>query len=154
MEKFRKPEGFFLKRLILTSLCLLLLAMDALLIVLWVSSHTYSRFSVGLCKVSGSDWNLGAELKDEFLAAKLSGGFLVAKRDHVLAEGYCGLADPNRMTPVLPETGFNIGSVAKQFTGYLLLELVRGGKLELTQPLSVFLPELESYPIGKATIGQ
>ena len=54
-----------------------------------------------------------------------------------------GLADTTNKRPIGPETVFRLGSITKQFTAALVLQLVEEGKLSLSDPLSKFLPD---YP--------
>lgn len=55
-----------------------------------------------------------------------------------------GWADPDRRTPVTPRTMFPIGSVEKQFTAAATMRLVDQGKLSLDDPISKFLPRLQT----------
>lgn len=63
----------------------------------------------------------------------------------VLARGY-GMADLERGVPITPDTVFESGSVAKQFTATVLLLLAQQGRLSLDKPLSQYLPELAHLP--------
>lgn len=69
----------------------------------------------------------------------------VARGEQVLlARGY-GMADLETGTPITPETVFESGSVAKQFTATAILLLAGDGKLGLDDPARKYLPELPEY---------
>src|SRR6266699_682570 len=59
----------------------------------------------------------------------------------VLKAGY-GMADLERNVPITPDTVFESGSVAKQFTAAALLLLAQQGKISLDDPLRKYLPEI------------
>ncbi|HUA58637.1 MAG TPA: serine hydrolase domain-containing protein [Verrucomicrobiae bacterium] len=61
-----------------------------------------------------------------------------------LKAGY-GMADLERNVPVTPDTVFESGSVAKQFTATALLLLAQQGKISLDDPLRKYLPEIPDY---------
>jgi CubicO group peptidase (beta-lactamase class C family) len=86
---------------------------------------------------------LGRRL-DEAVQRTTAGGFwgvvLVARGgETLLAKGY-GFADYGA-TPNTPRTLFEIASASKQFTAAAVLRLAQSGKLELTDPLSKFIPD-------------
>ena len=62
----------------------------------------------------------------------------------VLRSGY-GMADLERNVPITPNTIFESGSVAKQFTAMSLMLLAQQGKISLDDPLRKYLPELSDY---------
>jgi CubicO group peptidase (beta-lactamase class C family) len=55
------------------------------------------------------------------------------------------MADLERNVPITPNSIFESGSLAKQFTGMALLLLAQQGKLSLDDPLRKYLPELQDY---------
>jgi CubicO group peptidase (beta-lactamase class C family) len=61
-----------------------------------------------------------------------------------LTAGY-GMADLERNVPITPDTVFESGSVAKQFTATALLVLAQQGKISLDDPMRKYLPELPDY---------
>jgi len=61
-----------------------------------------------------------------------------------LKAGY-GMADLERNVPISPETVFESGSLAKQFTAAALMLTAQQGKLSLDDPLRKYLPELPDY---------
>jgi CubicO group peptidase (beta-lactamase class C family) len=62
----------------------------------------------------------------------------------VLRSGY-GMADLERNVPITPNTIFESGSLAKQFTAMSLMLLAQQGKISLDDPLRKYLPELPEY---------
>ncbi|MEY3297737.1 MAG: hypothetical protein RLZZ597_997 [Cyanobacteriota bacterium] len=57
-------------------------------------------------------------------------------------KGY-GLADVEQGIPITPETLFHLGSVGKQFTAMGVLMLVEEGQVDLDDPISAHIPELD-----------
>lgn len=57
-----------------------------------------------------------------------------------------GLADLEHGIANTPDTVFESGSVAKQFTAAAILMLAREGKLKLSDDVRTYLPELWTYP--------
>lgn len=69
------------------------------------------------------------------------GGVVVGKGGKIVfAKGY-GVAD-GKLTPIMADTLFDIGSVSKQFTATGILRLEMDGKLGLDDPVAKFFPVL------------
>ena len=62
----------------------------------------------------------------------------------VLTKAY-GMADLEHDAPNTPDTIFEAGSVAKQFTAMAILLLAADGKLSLDDPVRKHVPELADY---------
>jgi CubicO group peptidase (beta-lactamase class C family) len=62
----------------------------------------------------------------------------------LLTRGY-GMADLETGQPITPETIFESGSVAKQFTATAVVLLALDGKLSLDDPVRKYIPELPAY---------
>ena len=62
----------------------------------------------------------------------------------VLQQAY-GMADLEHDVPNRPDTIFEAGSVAKQFTAAAVLLLARDGKLSLDDPVRKYIPEVPAY---------
>src|SRR5262245_19115727 len=60
-------------------------------------------------------------------------------------EGAFGLAEIEHNVPNTPQTIFESGSVAKQFTAAALVLLRQEGKLRLEDPVRKYIPELPDY---------
>ena len=62
----------------------------------------------------------------------------------LLLRGY-GMANLETGTPITPNTIFESGSVAKQFTATAVLLLAQDGKLSLDDPVRKYFPEMPEY---------
>jgi CubicO group peptidase (beta-lactamase class C family) len=69
-----------------------------------------------------------------------NGAALVAENGKVIFKKGFGLADFEWKIPNTPDTKFRLGSITKQFTAALLLQLVEEGKVSLETPLGDALP--------------
>lgn len=86
--------------------------------------------------------DLARELFRRAQAFGFSGGFqLHVSGSQVLADGY-GMAWRSRGIPVEPDTLFDIGSVAKQFTAAAILRLEESGRLRVEDPIRRHLPDV------------
>ena len=74
---------------------------------------------------------------------KFNGSVLVAEKGQVIYKKGFGLADMEWNIPNQPDTKHRLGSITKQFTGMLIMQLVEQGKLKLDVPISTYLPD---YP--------
>ena len=68
---------------------------------------------------------------------------IVTERGTTVYESGRGLADLAAKTPIGPDTVFRIGSITKQISAAVLLQLVAEGKVSLDDPVSKFFPD---YP--------
>lgn len=57
-----------------------------------------------------------------------------------------GFADMEGKRPASADTIYRIGSITKQFTALMLLQLVEQGKVRLTDPVEKYLPEINTVP--------
>lgn len=64
---------------------------------------------------------------------------IVHDQELVWSKGY-GLADVKKKIPATPGTAYRIASISKVFTATALLQLRDGGKLQLDDPVSKYLP--------------
>jgi CubicO group peptidase (beta-lactamase class C family) len=85
---------------------------------------------------------------------KFSGSALVGYGDADVYEGAFGLADETWKIANTPATRFQIGSLTKQFTAALVLELAQQGRINLDATLSVYLPEYRRDVADAVTIRQ
>lgn len=81
-----------------------------------------------------------------------SGNALVVVKGNVLLEKSYGLAHREWNIAHQPTTKFRIGSLTKQFTALLILQLKQEGKLELQQPITRYLPWYPKETGEKITI--
>src|SRR5712672_582985 len=69
----------------------------------------------------------------------------VAQKGSVVLKAGYGMADLERTVPITPDTIFESGSVAKQFTAAALMLLAQQGKISLDDPMRKYLTELPDY---------
>jgi CubicO group peptidase (beta-lactamase class C family) len=74
---------------------------------------------------------------------KFNGSVLVSDQGKVLYKKGFGLANMEWDIPNQPNTKHRLGSITKQFTAMLILQLVAEGKLDLKAPITTYLPD---YP--------
>ena len=74
---------------------------------------------------------------------QFNGSVLVAEKGKVIYKKGFGLADMEWNIPNQPDTKHRLGSITKQFTSMLIMQLVEQGKLKLDVPISTYLPD---YP--------
>jgi CubicO group peptidase (beta-lactamase class C family) len=77
---------------------------------------------------------------------------LVADNGKVLYQKGFGLANMEWNIPNSPDTKFRLGSITKQFTATLILQLVEQGKIKLDGKLTDYLPDYRKDTGDKVTI--
>src|SRR6185503_7383232 len=83
---------------------------------------------------------------------QFNGSALVAENGKVTYKGAFGMANMEWNIPNTPETRFRLGSITKQFTATLILQLVEQGKIKLDGKLSDYLPDYRKDIGDKVTI--
>ena len=84
------------------------------------------------------------KLIDTYTAYKtFNGSVLVAEKGKVIYKKGFGFANMEWDIPNASNTKHRLGSVTKQFTGMLILQLAEAGKLDLQVPITKYLPD---YP--------
>jgi len=83
---------------------------------------------------------------------QFNGTALVAEGGKVIFNKGYGLADMEWNIPNKPDTKFRIGSITKQFTAMLILQLVEKGKIDLQGKLSDYLPYYRKDTGDRVTI--
>lgn len=73
---------------------------------------------------------------------------LIADHGEILHSRGYGFADIEREIPMTPQTYMNIASVTKTFTATAILMLAERGHLDIDDPVSMYLPELERFGDG------
>src|SRR6478672_8306989 len=79
------------------------------------------------------------------------GSVLVSDRGKIYEKGF-GLANKEWDIPNAPDTKFRLGSITKQFTATLILQLVEQGKIKLDGKISDYLPEYRKDTGSRMTI--
>ena len=83
---------------------------------------------------------------------QFNGSALVAENGKVIYKGGFGLANMEWNIPNAPDTKFRLGSITKQFTAMLTLQLVEQGKLKLDGKISDYLPDYRKDIGEKVTV--
>lgn len=94
-----------------------------------------------------------SELEAAFPANGPGAALIVMQRGRLLYAGGRGLADLDTRRPITADTVFRLGSIAKQFTAAVVLQLVADGRIALDDPLSRFFPDFPPPGAG-ATVRQ
>lgn len=85
---------------------------------------------------------------------QFNGSVLVAEKGKIIYEKGFGMANMEWSIPNQPDTKFRIGSVTKQFTAALILQLVEEGKIKLDGKITDYLPDYRKDTGEKVTIHQ
>lgn len=88
------------------------------------------------------------------IGSPFTGSVLVAKNSKILFTGAYGLRDRTHNIPNKTDTKFPIGSLTKQFTAMLVMQLMEEGRLELDDSISTHLDYLPKEFSDKITIHQ
>ena len=83
---------------------------------------------------------------------QFNGSALVAENGKVIYKAGLGMANMEWSIPNAPDTKFRLGSITKQFTAMLALQLVEQGKLKLDGKLSDYLPDYRKDIGEKVTV--
>lgn len=78
---------------------------------------------------------------------------VVTRRGHVIFSAERGLARLEPRDPVRPGTVFHLGSITKQFTAAVILQLAGEGRISLDDTVSRFFPDYPQ-PGARATVRQ
>ena len=85
---------------------------------------------------------------------QFNGSALVAENGKVVYKGAFGLANMEWDIPNTPDTKFRLGSITKQFTATVTMQLVEQGKIKLDAKISDYLPDYRKDIGQKVTIHQ
>src|SRR5262249_48757226 len=85
------------------------------------------------------DAQASAELAKDNLGSVTVG--IVSGANLVWTKSY-GLADMEKKLPATSDTIYRIGSITKQFTALMLLQLVEEGKVHFADPVEKYFPEV------------
>ncbi len=83
---------------------------------------------------------------------QFNGSALVVEKGQVVYRGAFGMANMEWGISNTPETRFRLGSITKQFTSMLTLQLVEQGKIKLDGKISDYLPDYRKDIGDKVTI--
>ncbi len=83
---------------------------------------------------------------------QFNGSVLVAEKGQVIFKKGYGMANMEWNIPNAPDTKFRLGSITKQFTAMLIMQLVEKGKLKLSGKVTDYLPDYPKANGDKITI--
>jgi CubicO group peptidase (beta-lactamase class C family) len=83
---------------------------------------------------------------------QFNGTVLVAEKGEVIFKKGYGLANMEWDIPNAPDTKMRLGSITKQFTSMLIMQLVEDGKIDLQAKMTKYLPDYRSETGKKVTI--
>ncbi len=83
-----------------------------------------------------------------------NGSALVAEQTQIVMKKGYGMANFEWNIPNAPDTKFRLGSISKQFTSALILQLVEQGKVDLRAPITQYLPDYPAKTGDKVTVHQ
>ena len=83
-----------------------------------------------------------------------NGSALVAENGQVIIRKGYGEANMEWHIPNTPDTRFRLGSITKQFTAALVMQMVDQGKIDLKAPMGLYLPDYPKAQGDRVTIHQ
>jgi CubicO group peptidase (beta-lactamase class C family) len=94
---------------------------------------------------------LGTTLQQEVAEARLPGAIvMVARKGRLVYSGAWGYQDPAKKTPMKLDTIFRIYSMTKPMVSVAAMMLVEDGVVQLTDPVSKFLPAFKAMKVAGA----
>ncbi len=120
-------------------------------LTIWAAFITFKPEpkTIGDLMKSYEDPGLKIKIRSPF-----SGTVLVAKKGDIIFEKAYGEADRITKTPNTTDTKFGIGSVTKQFTAMLIMQLVEENAIKLQDTIGKYLPYLPKDKANHITIHQ
>lgn len=117
--------------------------------VLWSKKSLFMLSLLLLCNVTFSQSK--ADQIDQLVSkyteyGQFNGSVLVSDQGKVIFKKGFGMANMEWDIPNAPDTKHRLGSITKQFTAMLILQLAEAGKIDLQAPITTYIPD---YP--KAT---
>ena len=94
---------------------------------------------------------IDALVKQYYDLGLFNGSVLVSDRGKIYEKGF-GPANREWDIPNGPDTKFRLGSITKQFTATLILQLVEQGKIKLDGHITDYLPDYRKHTGDKVTI--
>ena len=112
-----------------------------------------NRAAAAMVQPAGFIAQADAMLEAAFPADGPGVAVVVVRGGRVIYSAGRGLADLETRRPITPASVFKLGSIAKQFTAAVVLQLVGEGRLSLDDPISRFFPDFPQ-PSAGATVRQ
>ncbi len=105
-----------------------------------------------LCLAANPEIQIDRIMKTRSAARDFNGTVLVAQRGQIIYEQAFGFANLEWKVPNDTRTKFEIGSITKQFTALLVLQLVNEGQLRIDGRVSDYLPYYRKDTGSRITI--
>ncbi|MTI32656.1 serine hydrolase domain-containing protein [Xanthovirga aplysinae] len=83
---------------------------------------------------------------------QFNGSVLVTEKGKIIFKKGFGMANMEWDIPNRPDTKHRLGSITKQFTAMLIVQLAAEGKIDLHEPISTYLPDYPKPNGNKVTI--
>jgi CubicO group peptidase (beta-lactamase class C family) len=83
---------------------------------------------------------------------QFNGAALVAEKGNVILKKGYGMANVEWEIPNTPDTKFRLGSITKQFTSMLVMQLVAEGKIKLDEKMTTYLPDYRKDTGDRITV--
>ncbi|MFC0776924.1 serine hydrolase domain-containing protein [Flavobacterium sp. HJSW_4] len=74
-----------------------------------------------------------------------NGNVLVSKNNKIIYNASFGFTDATKTNKLTTDSRFNIGSITKEFSAVALMQLKEQGKLQMSDKVSKFIPELPKW---------
>src|SRR5690349_15911088 len=116
----------------------------ALAVVALLANATWAQIPTKEKVVAGAERAL-EKVSKAYVAPGPGCAAAVSLNGETVFEKAFGLADMEHNVPNTPQTIFESGSVAKQFTAAALVLLQQEGKLSIDDPVRKYIPELPDY---------
>src|SRR3984893_7115780 len=92
---------------------------------------------------------LSAAFQSDVDKGVIPGAVVLIGRDGTVAFLYVfGCQDRQKRSPMKPDSIFRIASITKPITSVALMTLVEEGKIQIDDPLSLYLPEFKELKVG------
>jgi CubicO group peptidase (beta-lactamase class C family) len=89
--------------------------------------------------------NLDTLFNHLYSSGKFNGNVLVAEKGNIIYQRSFGLANESTREKLTSNSIFELASVSKQFTATAIVILKEQGKLQYTDPIDKYIPELSLY---------
>ena len=108
--------------------------------------------SINVCLGQTKAAEVEALITQYHTQAHFNGSALIATNGKVIYKGGAGMANMEWDIPNRADTKHRLGSITKQFTAMLILQLVAEGAIELEKPITTYLPDYPAATGGRITI--
>ncbi|MEX1139699.1 MAG: serine hydrolase [Bacteroidota bacterium] len=119
-------------------------------VVTLVLSVCFLSLQTGISQTKAE--KIDALLKQVSENGQFNGAVLVAENGKVIYKKGYGKANFEWDIPNAPDTKFRLGSITKQFTAMLILQLVQQGKIKLDGTITDYLPDYPKKTGDKITV--